>query len=187
MQHINPRQPGFQRPAPQPVDLRNYDGFQWESRRASQHPALPPKPPRPQRVQPYVPSQPGYQGEALKLKEKICLGTVLSWNFRGSLGGSARAGHPERREGRLLRQQGHRRRRPAHPKLQRAVRVDGRAPYHQQGLCARLGLPGALQPSGRLPSTQRRTRWAVGGTATAPRKRATTSDGSAVLGARVGA
>ena len=86
MQHINPRQPGFQRPAPQPVDLRNYDGFQWESRRASQHPALPPKPPRPQQVQPYVPSQPGYQGEALKLKEKICLGTVLSWNFRGEFG-----------------------------------------------------------------------------------------------------
>ena len=75
------------RPAPGPVDLNDYNGFQFTSER---HPALPPKAPRPERVEPYVPSQPGYQpsyrrDELGKAPSKEW-GRVLSWDYKGGFG-----------------------------------------------------------------------------------------------------
>lgn len=72
-----------QRPAPGPVDLNHYNGFQCTSER---HPTLPPKPPRAPHVAPYVPSQPGYQRETPEPKQKICHGKVLEWNIKGEFG-----------------------------------------------------------------------------------------------------
>ena len=73
-----------QRPAPGPVDLNHYNGFQFTSER---HPTLPPRPPRPQHVAPYVPTQPSYQPSYRRDElGKICHGKLIEWNIKGEFG-----------------------------------------------------------------------------------------------------
>ena len=164
------------------MDLRNCDGFSG-SRGARRSTRRFPRSPPGQQCS--LRAEPAHAGRAPKLKEKICLGTVLSWNFRGEFGWIRPRGAPPSGEkdvfcaskdivgGDLLipnynvqyeLTEGHR-------TINRDFVPDSDFP-----------VPWAFGP---IAKYARRTRWAVGGTATA--KEELLPDGSAVLGARVGA